>query len=161
MGELLPRISCLVFLLASANSSAQDEDRSQILAIIDKAFSAVTSQLPEDWRAIQLPNGTTLSMSATPGGEPELLNRLNIASNDDFIADSAPDGHEYIERWTSEPTVMIRGPIAVVWGEFDFHADGEFSHCGVNSVDLVKVDGQWKIANWMWTTERVGCPTAP
>ena len=40
-----------------------------------------------------------------------------------------------------------------------FHSDDVFSHCGVNRVDLFKLDGQWIIANWMWTTEQVGCPT--
>ena len=37
------------------------------------------------------------------------------------------DGHEYAERWTSDPTVMIRGPIAVVWGEYELLIDREFS----------------------------------
>jgi hypothetical protein len=56
---------------------------------------------------------------------------------------------------------MIRGPIAVVWGEYEFWIDGKFSHCGVDSADLVKVDGDWKIANWMWTVERNDCPADP
>jgi hypothetical protein len=28
-------------------------------------------------------------------------------------------------------------------------------------VDLVNVDGHWKIANWMWTVEKEGCLTDP
>ena len=44
---------------------------------------------------------------------------------------------------------------------FEFWIDGEFSHCGVDSADLVKVDGEWKIANFMWTVEKEDCPTAP
>jgi len=56
---------------------------------------------------------------------------------------------------------MIRGPIAVAWGEYEFLINGTFSHCGVDSIDLVKVDGVWKLANWMWTVEKVGCPTDP
>ena len=86
---------------------------------------------------------------------------MRVANNEDFLAGVAPSGREYIERWTGEPTVLIRGPIAVVWGEYDFWMDGEFSHCGVDSIDLVKVDGQWKVANIMWTVERDNCPTAP
>jgi hypothetical protein len=75
------------------------------------------------------------------------------------LADTAED--KLVERWTGDPTVMIRGPIAVVWGEYEFMINGYFSHCGVDSIDLVKVDGDWKIANWMWTVEKKGCPTGP
>jgi hypothetical protein len=31
----------------------------------------------------------------------------------------------------------------------------------VDSADLVKVDGEWKVANFMWTVETEDCPTAP
>jgi len=37
---------------------------------------------------------------------------------------------------------------------------GECSHCGVNAVDIVKIDGDWKIANWMRTVEKGNCQIA-
>lgn len=30
---------------------------------------------------------------------------------------------------------MIRGPIAVVWGEYEFFVNGQRNHCGVDSVE--------------------------
>jgi hypothetical protein len=72
-----------------------------------------------------------------------------------------PTEDVYLERWIGEPTVMIRGPIAVVWGEYEFFINGERSHCGVDSIDVVKVDGVWKLANFMWTVEPDGCPDTP
>lgn len=86
---------------------------------------------------------------------------MRISNNEAFIADLEPDGHEYTERWTEEPTVLIRGPIALAWGTYEFWIDGESSHCGVDSGDLVQIDGKWKAANFMWTVEREGCPTMP
>ena len=56
---------------------------------------------------------------------------------------------------------MIRGPISLIWGEYEFWTDGKISHCGVDSVGLVKVDGRWKVANFMWTVEKDNRPTAP
>jgi len=141
----------------AGNAAAGERDA--ILAIMDKAFAAVRSSRPEDWRAIQLAEGTTLSFRPLAGGGPDEL-EMRISNNEEFIANEKPDGHEYIERWTNEPTVLIRGPIAVVWGEYEFRIDGEFSHCGVDAADLVKVDGEWKIANFMWTVEKENCPTA-
>lgn len=139
---------------------AEPGDREAILAVMDKAFAAVRSNDPDDWRAIQLAEGTTLSFRPGPAGKPDEL-EMRIANNEAFIADLKPDGHEYMERWTGEPTVLIRGPIAVIWGEYEFWIDGEFSHCGVDSADLVKVEGEWKVANFMWTVEKDNCPTAP
>lgn len=154
---------CLTIIVLSFqinNGFAQSDDREAILGIMEKAFAAVRSNMPDDWRAIQLAEGTTLSFRPSPTGAPEDL-EMRIANNEKFIADRKPDGHEYIERWTEEPTVLIRGPIAVVWGEYEFWIDGVFSHCGVDSIDLVKVGGDWRIANFMWTVEKEDCPTAP
>ncbi len=127
---------------------------------MEKAFAAVHSNNPDDWRAIQLAEGTSLSFRPDPEGRPEEL-EMQISNNEGFLADLKPDGHDYMERWTGEPTILVRGPIAVIWGEYEFWIDGEFSHCGVDSVDLVKVEGEWKIANFMWTVEKENCPTAP
>lgn len=154
------RLAILVLVLPANNAFAQEDDRGAILALMQQAFDAVSSGNPDDWRAIQLAEGTTLSYRPHPGGEPGKL-EMRIANNEDFIADLEDDGHQYIERWTGDPTVMIRGPIAVVWGEYEFWIDGEFSHCGIDSADVIKVNDTWKIANFMWTVEKDNCRTAP
>ncbi|MDT8449181.1 MAG: lipocalin-like domain-containing protein [Wenzhouxiangellaceae bacterium] len=147
-----------VFLLSSVAARAQDQaaDRAAILELIDKAFAAVASGDPDDWRAIQLAEGTTLSFRPDgKGGQA-----MRIQSNEQAIQQE-PTDDVYLERWIGEPTVMIRGPIAVVWGEYEFFINGQRSHCGVDSADVVKVDGQWKVANFMWTVEPDGCPEPP
>jgi len=144
----------------STIADADPGDREAILAVMDKAFAAVKSGIPDDWRAIQLAEGTTLSFRPDPDKGPEEL-EMRVSNNEKFLAGLEPDGHEYVERWTGEPTVLIRGPIAALWGEYEFWIDGEFSHCGVDSIDLVKIEGEWKIANFMWTVEMENCPTAP
>ena len=153
-------LTALCILSAPTNAHAASGDRQQILSLMDKAFAAVRSGIADDWRAIQLGEGTTLSFRQSAEGRPEEL-EMRISNNEEFIADLKPDGHDYLERWTGEPTILIRGPIAVIWGEYDFWIDGEFSHCGVDSADLVRIDGKWKVANFMWTVEKEDCPTAP
>jgi len=150
----------MFFFSQSMIADADPGDREAILAVMDKAFAAVRSGNPDDWRSIQLAEGTTLSFRAGPDDRPEEL-EMRVANNEEFLVGLAPDGHEYAERWTGEPTILIRGPIAALWGEYEFWIDGEFSHCGVDSVDLVKIEGEWKIANFMWTVEKEDCPTAP
>lgn len=153
---------CLTGLFTFSQATityAESGDREAILAVMDKAFAAVSSGNPDDWRAIQLAEGTTLSFRPGPKDSPNAL-EMRISNNEKFLAGLKPDGREYVERWTGEPTVMIRGPIAVVWGEYVFWIDGELSHCGVDAVDLVKIKEEWKIANFMWTVETEDCPTS-
>jgi len=156
-------LSFLTLILAVPNFNdaiAQSDEREMIIAVMEKAFAAVHSNNPDDWRAIQLAEGTSLSFRPRANGYPREL-EMRMWTNEEFLADLKPDGHDYMERWTEEPTILLRGPIAVIWGEYEFWIDGEFSHCGIDSVDLVKIEGKWKIANFMWTVQKEGCPTAP
>lgn len=60
------------------------------------------------------------------------------------------------ERITFE-TVKIDGPLALVWTPYKFYYNGNFSHCGVNSFQLVRINGQWKIQYLIDTRRRQGC----
>ena len=54
-------------------------------------------------------------------------------------------------------TVKIDGPLAIAWTPYKFYFDGKFSHCGVNSFQLVRLNGQWKIQYLLDTRRREGC----
>ena len=151
---------CLALGLLASQTSHADTERDAVLSLMQRAFDAVGSGNPDHMRVIQLAQGTSLSFRPHPDGEPgKLLMRMN--TNEALLANDTDAGRALMERWTGEPVVMIRGPIAVVWGEYEFWIDGEFSHCGVDAVNLAKVDGDWKIANWAWTVETDNCPTDP
>ncbi len=135
------------------------EDRAAILAVLDKAFAAVASQDPDDWRPLLLDEARSLSFRINPD-RPQDAPVMRERSFGDFISGMKPGEGGYFERWLGEPDVLIRGSIAAVWGKYDFWIDGAFSHCGVDSVNLAKVDGEWKIAHFMWTVETDGCASA-
>ena len=79
--------------------------------------------------------------------------------NSDDVAGLSKGKGVLLERiW--DPEVKIRGPIANVWTPYDFWIDGKFSHCGIDSFDLIKVDGQWKISGIMYTVES-DCKPSP
>ena len=60
------------------------------------------------------------------------------------------------ERITFE-TIKIDGPLAVAWTPYKFFYAGNFSHCGVNSFQLVRINGRWKIQFLIDTRRRQGC----
>jgi len=54
-------------------------------------------------------------------------------------------------------TIKIDGPLAIVWTPYRFYHNGKFSHCGVNSFQLVRFEGVWKIQYLIDTRRRQGC----
>ena len=54
-------------------------------------------------------------------------------------------------------TVKIDGALAIVWTPYKFYYNGQFSHCGVNSFQLVRLNGQWKIQYLIDTRRKEGC----
>lgn len=72
----------------------------------------------------------------------------------DFVSKSKPGVAD--ERITFE-TIKIDGPLAVVWTPYQFYYNGQFSHCGVNSFQLIRFNSGWKIQYIIDTRRRVGC----
>ena len=54
-------------------------------------------------------------------------------------------------------TIKIDGPLAAVWTPYKFYYNGQFSHCGVDSWQLVRVNGVWKIQYLIDTRRKTGC----
>jgi hypothetical protein len=44
--------------------------------------------------------------------------------------------------------------MAQVWGPYRFLRNSEVSHCGINSLSMVKRGGAWKVANTSFSMER-------
>ena len=54
-------------------------------------------------------------------------------------------------------TVKIDATLASVWTPYKFYYKGKFSHCGVNSFQLVRINGVWKIQYIIDTRRKQGC----
>ena len=85
---------------------------------------------------------------------------LLIVKNDDpagfidFISkESAGNADERIVF----DVVKVDGPLAIAWTPYNFYYKGQFSHCGVNSFQLVRFNGEWKIQYLIDTRRKQGC----
>lgn len=54
-------------------------------------------------------------------------------------------------------TVKTDGALAIAWTPYKFYYKGQFSHCGVNSFQLVRINGEWKIQYIIDTRRKQGC----
>jgi hypothetical protein len=66
--------------------------------------------------------------------------------------------------WTERafnPVVKIEGTLAQVWAEYDFHFGTTFSHCGIDAVQLLRLNDRWLIVSIADTYQSTGCPKRP
>lgn len=81
---------------------------------------------------------------------------ITVVPREKWLQALGSSKEEWLERmWNTK--VLEHGNMAVVWGDYDFHLGKQFSHCGVDSFNLVKSEGVWKIAGIFFTSEKTGC----
>ena len=64
-------------------------------------------------------------------------------------------------RWDEQiydVEVQIDGNMASVWAPFTFYFDGDISHCGINSIELMRDAAGWKITQIADTRRTEECP---
>lgn len=54
-------------------------------------------------------------------------------------------------------TIEIDNGLAQAWMNYEFYLDEEFSHCGVNAMQLIKVANEWKIVHLADTRRKLNC----
>ena len=62
-----------------------------------------------------------------------------------------------LDERISFSNVLIDGNLASVWTLYEFYYKGQFSHCGVNSFQLVKSNNEWKIQYIIDTRRKDNC----
>ena len=144
-------ITAAAMLLALApTASAQPAstgEQEAILEVIDRFMHAVSNNDAAVLDGLRVDGSVNFIERPVPGGSA-LVRRPATPAN-------VPPG-TYRERYW-DPTVHVRGRIAIVWTPYEFWRDGKTSHCGIDVFELVKESDTWRIANMMWTVEPDAC----
>src|SRR5262245_31566678 len=53
--------------------------------------------------------------------------------------------------------VRVDGSLAIAWTPYQFYYKGQFSHCGVDSYQLVRINGDWLIQYLIDTRRKNNC----
>ena len=110
-----------------------NKDSLLIASVIDRSFDLNSTSFKED-------NG--------------VLRNIN---RDNFIRTviTRPNSPVWEEKLLSF-NIKIDGPLANVWVDYEFWLDDKLSHCGVNSIHLLKKKSGWKIFN-ITDSRRIDC----
>ncbi|RYF87147.1 MAG: nuclear transport factor 2 family protein [Chitinophagaceae bacterium] len=78
-------------------------------------------------------------------------------SVDEFAKQISTLPKDSADERISFETLKVDDGLAIAWTPYNFYYAGKFSHCGVNSFQLVRQNGRWKIQYLIDTRRRVGC----
>jgi len=149
---------CLSLLLVASQALADEKhpEYDAVMKVVGLFFEAVNTSDAAMMKQIALHDAMTYSVREQENGRWILRARPQT-----YDMDPANYGPEKLMERYWDPTVLITDHIAVFWAPYDFYIDGEFSHCGTDAIDLVKVDGDWKLGNSSWTVQKTGCVQHP
>jgi hypothetical protein len=108
----------------------------------------------------------TAMIRAAFSGEPILQtiarsregqNMVRTEPLDSFLVSISHPHTEIYDERISFGTIKIDGDLAIVWTPYKFYLGDQFSHCGVNSFQLVRLNNLWKIQYLIDTRRRQGC----
>ena len=141
---MLIRTSLATALLAltPVAATAQDDPRAEAIAAVDAFFAALRSPDKSALGGVMLPDAMIYIHDRTDPAKP----RVDAVKVADHLARWAGSPPDLDERMTYS-TVLVDGDMAQVWGPYVFLVGGKVSHCGINSLSLVRTDAGWKVGN--------------
>ena len=142
----------LLTLLLLPAAFAANEER-EVIATVERLFAGMAARDETAIRAVLTPEGKIYSMRANLPAA--------VTSHADFASRIAAAKETLLERmW--EPKVLLQDRLATLWAPYDFHRGGKLTHCGVDSVTLIKTYEGWKIAGVFFTVvEAAKCAPSP
>lgn len=149
----MPRIIIImIFSLFLVNLTKAQTAEDSVKAVINKMFDAMrnadSKSLTEcftDSAILQ----TIIEKNGTVKIETD-----GVKAFADQIA-TIPKG-DADERITFD-VVKVDAALAIAWTPYKFYYKGKFSHCGVDSYQLVRINGQWKIQYLIDTRRKAPC----
>jgi ketosteroid isomerase-like protein len=141
----------LCFTLTFAAFSQTDEDAVQ--AVIQSLFDGMRAKNAEQVAAAFSQDAIMQTILATPEGNTVGTNYVG-----DFVKRiGASPADTQLDEQVSEYQIKVDGGLATAWTPYKFYLNGNFSHCGVNSFQLVKLSEGWKIIYIIDTRRKEPC----
>jgi hypothetical protein len=142
----------LTIAVYGKTASAQSAEDS-VKAVINKLFAAMKNADAVSLKECFADSMVLQTISRNKEGNIIIRND-NPADFISFISKETPGNAD--ERIVFD-LVKTDGPLAIAWTPYSFYYKGQFSHCGVNSFQLVRFGGHWKIQYLIDTRRKQGC----
>jgi hypothetical protein len=146
------RVLVLILTFLQLNATAQD-DENKVKQVISTLFDGMRKSDSNMIRSAFAPGAILQKVAKNKDGQT-FIHSERIT---DFItAISQPHSEVYDERINFD-IIRIDNDLAMVWTPYKFYLGEKFSHCGVNSFQLVRLKKEWKIQYLIDTRQKENC----
>ncbi len=131
---------------------SQSEEKA-VEEVIKSLFEGMKEKNPEKVASAFYPEGLMQTVQFKPEGSTVGSNSVG-----DFIKRIATTPVETtLDERILDYQIKVDGSMATAWTPYRFYVNGNFSHCGVNSFQLVKMSDGWKIVYIIDTRRKEPC----
>jgi hypothetical protein len=141
-----------IALLNASSSFAQTAEDS-VKAVVNKLFTGMKNADTALIKQAFSDSAVLQTIAITRDGKT-VVRTDEVKAFINFVGQQKKDAAD--ERISFE-SIKIDGPLANVWTPYKFYFNGQFSHCGVNSFQLVRINKEWKIQYLIDTRRRQPC----
>lgn len=148
------KLILFVFLAIWAGIPAfSQSEEEEVKAVIVSLFDGMRANNPAQVTAAFIPEAIMNTVVAKPEGS-------EVGSNS--VADfakriSTTPAETQLDERILDYQIKVDGTMASAWTPYRFYVNGNFSHCGVNSFQLVKTADGWKIVYIIDTRRKEPC----
>jgi hypothetical protein len=150
MKRILFLLTALVFFYSAANSQTAEDS---VKAAVNQLFNGMKNADAAMIRSSFADSAILQTIARDKEGKTVIQNE-SVADFANFISTVKKGAAD--EQIVFE-TIKIDGPLAMAWTPYKFYFDGNFSHCGVDCFQLVRINGAWKIQYLIDTRRKQPC----
>lgn len=149
----MKKLSILCFCLVTAFFAKAQDPKEEVMDVVKKLFVAMETNngdlasglftIDAELRSVVFTKGGYGRVSSIP-----LSKLIEVFSEEKEVIYSEPFWNE---------RVLIDSSYAVVWVDYAFYLGADFSHCGVDMFQMVKLESGWKIFGLTDTRKKNDC----
>ena len=137
MKALLIILTVFLFSVSMKGQTAEDSVKS----VVSKLFTAMRISDGKMLRSC-FADSAILQTIAKDNDNKNIIRNEMLTEFIQFVSNSKKD---ILDERIVFDVVKTDGSLAIAWTPYSFYYQGKFSHCGVNSFQLVKLNSEWKI----------------
>lgn len=141
MRTVLRTLTGTLFYMATAISGYGQSEEALVKQAVDRLFEAMLNADSAGVVNAFMPEGKLQTIAVSPDGKVSVRNQ-SITAFGGSVGSRKPGE---LEEKIAFGAIHIDGALASVWTPYEFFVEKKKSHAGVNSFQLVKSDGIWKI----------------
>jgi hypothetical protein len=127
----------------------------QVMAVVRRLFEGMRQADSIKARSVFAEGARFASVADRNGTQA-----IQYSPVDGFVTSIGRSGGRLDER-IYDPQVHVDDNIAVVWAPYTLYVGGAIQHCGVDLIDFLRINGEWKITQLADTRRTTGCRDVP